>query len=322
LTLRRKYGDCKDKTALFVDLARIAGLEAYPVLTSSDRRSTRKLLLPATHYFDHMVACVRIQGDIEHCVDLTDPYSHYTLSSDALQGAIRLDVKIGTSAVDVFKTTPYYRVKDVRATNTIRSDGSLVEEQVVTYAGPLAARVRAFLISKTPQERQESELADYHSLVSDSVNPEFEFFGLNDVSDPVTTRSNVLYKAVFEPGKFGSYTEKDGWLANELKIAKSKNKHHEYAFSGIRYRSEFISKLPTGYSVAYTGPKLSLKTRFGSLIRQYEIEGPGYRVITELNLPRAKIPLSDLPKFNRFLDYLKDNVNMWVALAQPSDKQE
>jgi hypothetical protein len=58
--LETRYGDCKDKTTLFVAFARRLGWEAYPVITSAGTRvdSTR----PSVHAFDHVIAGLRRAG--------------------------------------------------------------------------------------------------------------------------------------------------------------------------------------------------------------------------------------------------------------------
>lgn len=321
LTLKRKFGDCKDKTALFVDLARNAGFNAYPVLTSTVRRSTEKLILPASHYFDHMVACVRLNNGEEQCVDLTDPYSHFEQSSYSLDGAIRLDIVDGNDGVGTFKRAPHYRVKSVTTSNTFDVEGNLLEEQTVHYAGPLAARIRGYAITRTPQERQSSETDDYQRYYSGSANPQFEFSGIENVLDPVIIRSTVQYNNTFETTGVTSYSERDGWLEKELSTAKSKNKHHDYNFPGTLYHSEYVNKLPFGYIVNFTGPKLNLRTKFGSLTRHYEIKDNIFRVISDLNLPSAQISIDDLPKFNNFLRHLRENANIWVVF-KPAENQK
>jgi transglutaminase-like putative cysteine protease len=52
-----QYGDCKDKTTLFVALARFLGWEAVPVLTATNMRIDSTVA--SIHAFDHMIAAVR-----------------------------------------------------------------------------------------------------------------------------------------------------------------------------------------------------------------------------------------------------------------------
>jgi Domain of Unknown Function with PDB structure (DUF3857)/Transglutaminase-like superfamily len=60
----RRYGDCKDKSLLFVTILRTLGIEAYPVLVNSRLRQTIKDWQPASGAFDHCIAVVRFEGRV------------------------------------------------------------------------------------------------------------------------------------------------------------------------------------------------------------------------------------------------------------------
>jgi transglutaminase-like putative cysteine protease len=61
--LRRRYGDCKDKTLLLVALARALGVEARPALVSTwaGRRAPELLAMP--NVFNHMIVQARVDGE-------------------------------------------------------------------------------------------------------------------------------------------------------------------------------------------------------------------------------------------------------------------
>lgn len=58
----RRYGDCKDKSLLFVTILRVLGIEAYPVLVNSSSRRTIENWQPTSSAFDHCIAFVRFKG--------------------------------------------------------------------------------------------------------------------------------------------------------------------------------------------------------------------------------------------------------------------
>ncbi|HSY19894.1 MAG TPA: DUF3857 domain-containing transglutaminase family protein, partial [Candidatus Acidoferrales bacterium] len=58
----RRFGDCKDKSLLFVSLLRGLGIEAYPVLVNTQARQTIGDWLPAADIFDHCISVVRMGG--------------------------------------------------------------------------------------------------------------------------------------------------------------------------------------------------------------------------------------------------------------------
>lgn len=59
ITFDNRYGVCRDKAALLVEMLRIAGFEAYPVLISVGPKLDPDVPQP---YFNHAIACVKKDG--------------------------------------------------------------------------------------------------------------------------------------------------------------------------------------------------------------------------------------------------------------------
>jgi len=58
----RRFGDCKDKSLLFVAILRALGIEAYPVLVSATSQRAIWDWQPTAGAFDHCIAVVRCNG--------------------------------------------------------------------------------------------------------------------------------------------------------------------------------------------------------------------------------------------------------------------
>jgi len=72
-TLTRKYGDCKDKAALLVEMLRTANIPAYVALLNAGDREDVSPDLPGMGMFDH--AIVYAPGPPELWIDATDEYA-------------------------------------------------------------------------------------------------------------------------------------------------------------------------------------------------------------------------------------------------------
>lgn len=59
-TLNNRYGDCKDKTVLFLTLLKKLGVEAYPALVNTDQKLEN--ILPNIRAFDHVITYVKLDG--------------------------------------------------------------------------------------------------------------------------------------------------------------------------------------------------------------------------------------------------------------------
>jgi hypothetical protein len=60
--LANRFGDCKDKAALFCDMARTAGIAAWPVLVRTWRMELVDQDLPSPLRFNHVIAAVELGG--------------------------------------------------------------------------------------------------------------------------------------------------------------------------------------------------------------------------------------------------------------------
>ena len=75
----KRYGDCKDKSLLFVTLVRGLGIEAYPVLVNTGLRRTLEEWQPAAGVFDHCIAVVQLDGQT-YWLDPTAGYQRGSLA--------------------------------------------------------------------------------------------------------------------------------------------------------------------------------------------------------------------------------------------------
>lgn len=65
VTLRNRYGDCKDKATLLIALLQLAGIRAEPVLVNSDQGHGLDARLPSPYAFDHVVVRAHLpQGEV------------------------------------------------------------------------------------------------------------------------------------------------------------------------------------------------------------------------------------------------------------------
>jgi transglutaminase-like putative cysteine protease len=69
-TLERRFGDCKDKSALLVAILRRLGVRAWPALVSTRGGRTLDERLPSLFAFDHAIVALRL-GDALQFIDAT-----------------------------------------------------------------------------------------------------------------------------------------------------------------------------------------------------------------------------------------------------------
>lgn len=103
--LRRRYGDCKDKSFLLIALLRELGIQSRPVLLEAGRRSGLEKTLPSPQFFDHAIVQVSLDGKTFY-LDPTRLGQHGRLDrmGQPHEGAQILVVAPDTNAVSTIAT--------------------------------------------------------------------------------------------------------------------------------------------------------------------------------------------------------------------------
>jgi tetratricopeptide (TPR) repeat protein len=113
-TLKRKYGDCKDKASLLVAALRAKGLRAYIALLDAGFGTDVDQDLPGLGVFNH--AIVYVAGDHPLWIDATSAESRVGDLPTMDQGRFALIASRGTAALE---RTPESSAEDNKRTHTI-----------------------------------------------------------------------------------------------------------------------------------------------------------------------------------------------------------
>lgn len=141
--LAQRFGDCKDKVALLVALARRLGLQATPVLVSTQLRNHLAEVLPGPQAFDHAIARIDLDGHT-YWLDGTRAYQTGTLENRQAIGLDRgLPLQLGVSALaDLPKAYDrHFLSVDDRFRIERFAEGAQLQSRV-TYRGDLAEVLR------------------------------------------------------------------------------------------------------------------------------------------------------------------------------------
>lgn len=160
--LRRRYGDCKDKTRLLCALLERLGIRAAPVLVHSQLRQAIAERLPSPLVFDHVVVALWI-GDKVYQVDPTISHQRGPLDERHTNCfGLGLIVASGTTGPTAFPATE----NDVSATAVtevfdVHALQGITDFRVTTlYRGRAARTMRATLQEQTAEEL----LKSYHNF--------------------------------------------------------------------------------------------------------------------------------------------------------------
>ncbi len=183
-TLRRRYGDCKDQSALLIALLRTAGIEANPVLIKSSLGRDALSELPGLGAFNHMI--VHVGGKQEYWVDptaTTTPLGELPVTDQNRQCLIIRsgETSLRRSPGSVAADNGVLRVREIHVVD----QGESTIKETTTYLGTLAAMLRQLVISNGEREFQSSfsERAK-ERLFAKSSGP-LESSSFRDLSSPL-----------------------------------------------------------------------------------------------------------------------------------------
>lgn len=171
LTFQRRYGDCKDKTALLVALLRAAQLQADPVLVSSTHGRVLDASAPSGSVFDHAIVRVNKAG-LHYFIDPTSalqgggverfthsPFGKVLVLTDE---SSRLETLTPEP-----QNEPSLSISDRLHLNVPSSRAEATLDTVRTYRGFLADAMRAQLRSMSPEQRSKTYLGIYQPDYAD-----------------------------------------------------------------------------------------------------------------------------------------------------------
>ncbi|MGH0032965.1 MAG: DUF3857 domain-containing protein [Myxococcota bacterium] len=319
-TLARRFGDCKDKVALFLALADRARVAAYPVLVATDRYSLDRLIHPSWRYFDHMIVCASVDGDTL-CIDLTDPYSVTGDLPVSIGGAVALPLRPDAARPELLPRLEHGWRIEVEAFNEVACDGAILERLTRRFVGPAAGWMRAELISLSDSDRSRWLKESYAEVMGD-IEPEVSTSGLDDPSANVELVSTTRFEGRSPLAEHTHWAETDAWLSHYAQLFRNENHHHPYRMLGLRLSSRNEYRLCNDVRVRFVGADLELASDLGSVRRRYHlIDSQALRVATEVDLPQRVLRDDELGAFNRFLDRSLDQTRIWFGIEASTEER-
>ena len=163
--MRRRYGDCKDKTLLLVTMLRALGINAHPALVSTTYREHVAGFQPTATVFDHAIVQVELGGRT-YWIDPTDLYQRGGLRDVAAWFGSALVLGGGSDAlVSMEGMGSPDPTTDVRVKFGLGGLHDSATMRVVTeYRGAAANDNRAWIAARSPKELRQQYMNFYSGL--------------------------------------------------------------------------------------------------------------------------------------------------------------
>ena len=315
MTLKRRYGDCKDMTALLLDLLRQADIQASPVYVSTTRSSVVPVQQPSANHFNHVIACGELGDGTEFCLDPTDPYSGSSYVNPWMQGLVSYRPGKDPSPELLPRDEHRWELHETMHM-TLDADGNLSEELAISYIGPYASSIRSRLAGLTRKERERWALDTYQATVSDQVEPDFEISGVKDIEKDIEIRSNAVFEELIDTDENLNYSEKASWLVDLIDYFEAENEVHAYDFEGLRYVGRVSMTVDEGWKLRRSNPTVRFDSPFGTVRRTESRDGNTVQIETEVKIAERSVTLDEADDFNAFLDNVKEHTGFRVKAVK------
>ena len=216
----RRFGDCKDKSLLFVAILRALGIQAWPVLVNSTLGRSIGTWQPSASAFDHCIAQVQCYGQTYY-LDPTINYQRGPLAAHFLPDyGYGLVISPWTTALSVIPqttglprttTTEYFRLGMVNQSATLK---------VVTVAEGRDADILRATFATSKMKDIENIYTHFYSDVYSEVK----------MSSPIVVEDDQQQDR-FQTTEF--YTIADMWTRPEKGVHKVECEFYPAAIAGL-----------------------------------------------------------------------------------------
>lgn len=303
-TFENRYGDCKDKTALLLEMLDQININAYPVLVSTTRKDASKLIIPSAGYFNHVVLCFIFEGE-EKCIDATDSTSDWRYTSNWILGNVSLPLLSDASPQNIPVADFPWRI-----INTIDlelfSDGKQTEKQHILFQDAYASQYRSRLETLSAQERLDWVTDLYQDEIANDKEPEISIEGVTDLASPISISTTTHFDDYFTPTEDLSVVEYEPWINFELNSVDFSNEIYESHLNGSQVGSTINVIVPSKWALISYPADIDISTEFMSLTRTVtRLINGNFTVKTNFEMPSRIVQAIEVEDFNAAMEVIR-----------------
>ena len=312
-TLAKRQGDCKDKSALLVDLLQRIGVNAYPVLVSTHRKKLRDKIAPSLAQFNHVVVCFDLPAAPNgqpHCIDATDIDTPWQHTPSWIQGNFALALNATTPSL--INADRYRWEFTVDTQLKFHKDGGQTETQSRIYHSHYATWLKNYINGTEATEVARWLIEDYQQKVSNQSTPSITFNGQDSMETPIAIESTTQFDPFINTDEDLDYTENDSWLAAELEEGLLSNKIYDEYFPGLKLTSNLHLNLNAVWQATLAPANLQLDHKYGSVTRQATMTHDAIKTTTTVEIPGRWVKVNEIETFNKFINALRKELKIHV----------
>ncbi|TND10629.1 MAG: transglutaminase [Bacteroidetes bacterium] len=324
LTLSGRIGDCKDVATLMIAMLRSLNIESYYTLVKTNAFNHQDML-PALS-FDHVVACVILDGEKRFYDLTTDFYPSYVLTENDL-GAYGLLIKDGEKDLFLLPDDDLNEKKNkvvYEIDAKLGSNGTLdISANTVMpgIAGGSMREVFAAGISELEKRNYLSSMLGAGNYQNLSLT-DYQLKNTLAISEPLSA-SYQLKAEEYSDEVVGLLICPLPWLSSlqSSSVISSKSRRNRLDVSQICYAGPMTQKvtlrMPKGYKLMRVPQNVSIDNKFGRYELKFKLNSDGSLSAEKYQQFKVnKIEPKDFAEFKTFYLQLLKQDRMKIAIQQ------
>jgi len=309
-----KYGDCKDQAILLVSLLRGSGIDAYPVLIPT--KSAYNLEEErAASYFNHAIACARIDGDLV----FMDPTASVTSFGDLPPPDQNRKVMVFFDNGYKILKTPLIKENFLyKKMNIELNEDEISKIQREVLSGGVFASSQRYYLRYTPPQLIEDDLQEKMRNISSLSKLEGFTTENADVldKDPVLKYNFVAYNLLSKVQDLRILPVLGEEIVQASWINKQERTYPLYFSSPHRVEIEVKISLPKNLKVRYLPEDLEIESQWLDFHLTYEENDDGL-IFREVMLTKKEIVKeSDYSELKKLIEDILHNLKQQIILKK------
>lgn len=309
MTLQRRYGDCKDKSFMLIEMLRALGVEAQPVLVSSRVREGLSRILPSPYAFDHVIVRAQVDGKT-YFLDPTrvGQVGRLDALGQPFEGVEVLVVQPGNNSFTRIESGNYAAISRNELDEKISlpkfgGDGILESRQA--WSGTGAETRRLQLARWTPEQRDKVMLEGYERRypgIRQAVAPVVEDDVINNVLT-ITNRFTIPKLAIPNGSDWGVRYGPSN-LQGMVQMPPSANRTQPLAMEVTPRKHKYSVEVEFPPEVAVVTDPVSRSVRDAAFDYQVSSSFRGNRAATVVEL-KVLQPVVEASRTAEYMDALR-----------------
>lgn len=330
VVIKRRYGDCKDKSYLLISLLREMGIEAHPVLLASESPKVLPKLIPSPKWFDHVIVQLKLDGQTYY-VDPTRNGQTASISKLPMvfAGASGLVVDSNSKQLlhlpEVDITEPRFELVEHFDVPGLDADATLEMREIfrsnyaewarVQYQNMSLVDLKKDVLQLYEKRYQGVTLSGKPELISDDVNNVFEIRAKLNLPKPIEHKEKKYVLS------FGTQVmEGTLGIPNKL-IRKSPLALPRGKYSG-RYRMEV--QWPKEVRLTLAPKQSTIDTPYFKLHDEYIFQGRHLSYLMDYRILQDEVPAAEVSELQRQAKRLNeyDEANFSISESSLVGKED